>query len=119
MLSQHAVSAGQRYPDARKAPRYPISASAEAIEPLSGRLVLGAVSVISRSGCYFRTVETQKPEAILHLRIEWRESSFETWARVVHSIAGDGMGIAFIDTAPDQMALLLRWITELAKADQA
>lgn len=118
MLSQHSVSAGQRYPDTRKAPRHPISASAEAIEPLSGRRVFGAVSVVSRSGCYFRTVDTQKPEAVLHLRIEWRESSFETWARVVHSIPGDGMGIAFIDTDPDQMALLLRWINELAKAEQ-
>ena len=118
MLSQHSVSAGQRYPDARKAPRYPISAAAEAIEPLSGRRVSGAVSVISRSGCYFRTVDTQKPEAVLHLRIDWREASFETWARVVHSIAGDGMGLAFIDTNPDQLAILLRWIGELDKADQ-
>jgi hypothetical protein len=118
MLSQHSVSAGQRYPDARQAPRYPISASAEAIEPLSGRRISGAVSVISRSGCYFRTVDTQKPEAVLHLRIDWREASFETWARVVHSIAGDGMGIAFIDTNPDQMAILLHWIGELAKAEQ-
>lgn len=117
MLSQHSVSAGQRYPETRKAPRYPISASAEAIEPLSGRRVLGAVSVISRSGCYFRTVETQNAEVILHLRIEWREFKFETWARIVHSIAGDGMGIAFIDTTADQMAILLHWIAELAKAD--
>lgn len=116
MLSQLSVPAGQRYPDTRKAPRYPIAASAEAIEPLSGRRVLGAVSVISRSGCYFRTVDTQKPEAVLHLRIEWREFSFETWARVVHSIAGDGMGIAFIDTAPDQIAILLHWLQELDKS---
>lgn len=119
MLSQHSVSAGQRYPDARKAPRYPIAASAEAMEPLSGRRVSGAVSVISRSGCYFRTVDTQKPEAVLHLRVDWRESCFETWARVVHSIAGDGMGLAFIDTDPDQVALLLHWIGELAKGDRA
>lgn len=118
MLSQYSVSAGQRYPEARKAPRYPIAASAEAVEPLSGRRVLGAVSVISRSGCYFRTVDTQKPEAVLYLRIEWCEASFETWARVVHSIAGDGMGIAFIDTRPDQMEIVLRWIDDLAKSEQ-
>jgi hypothetical protein len=115
MLSQQSVSAGQRYRDARKAPRYPISASAEAIEPLSGRRVSGSVSVISRSGCYFRTIDTQTPEAVLNLRIEWRESSFETWARVVHSIPGDGMGIGFIDTDPGQLALLFRWLEELAK----
>jgi hypothetical protein len=73
--------------------------------------------VISRSGCYFRTVDTQKSGVDLRLRIEWRGSSFETRARVVHSIAGDGMGVAFIDTDPEQLGRLLHWLDELAKAD--
>ena len=115
MLSQRTVAAGQRYPEARIAPRYPISALTHAIEPLSGRKISGWVSVISRSGCYFRTAETQQAETILQLRIEWHESTFETWARTVHAIAGDGMGIAFIDTKPAQMEILARWIAELAK----
>lgn len=115
MLSQRTVAAGQRFPEARKAPRYPFSGAAAAIEPLSGREISGCVSVISRSGCYFRTVDTQQAETILQLRIRWRESTFETWARTVHSIAGDGMGIAFIDTEPAQAEILARWIADLAK----
>lgn len=115
MLSQRTVAAGQRYPEARRAPRYPISAPAHAIEPLTGREIAGWVSIISRSGCYFRTVDTQQAESILQLRIEWSESVFETWARTVHAIAGDGMGIAFIDTEPPQLEILARWIADLAK----
>lgn len=115
MLSQRTVAAGQRFPETRKAPRYPISALAHAIEPLSGREISGWVSVISRSGCYFRTVDTQQAETILRIRIDWHESTFETWARTVHAIAGDGMGIAFIDTEPAQTQILAHWVADLAK----
>ncbi|MGH9575778.1 MAG: PilZ domain-containing protein [Candidatus Acidiferrales bacterium] len=115
LLSHHSVAAGQRFPDVRKAPRYPISAPTHAVEPLSGREISGWVSIISRSGCYFRTADIQQAETVLQLRIEWHESTFETWARTVHAITEDGMGIAFIDTDPAQMRTLLGWIEDLAK----
>lgn len=118
MLSQRTVAAGQRYPEARKAPRYPISAPAHAIEPLTGRKITGWVSVISRSGCYFRTADTEKAESILRLCIEWRGFVFETWARTVHAIPADGMGLAFIDTEPAQLEILARWIADLAEQSQ-
>ncbi len=115
MLSQRPLTAGQRFPETRKAPRYPISAPCQATEPLSGLRIAGWVSVISSSGCYFRTVDTQQPETILQLRIEWQDSVFETWSRTVHAIPGDGMGIGFLHTDPAQMQTLLRWIEDLAK----
>jgi hypothetical protein len=109
------VAAGQRFPESRRAPRYPIAAPSQAIEPLTGQQLDGLTSVISRSGCYLRSVATLEAGTILQLRIERNGVSFDTWARVIHDIRGDGMGLAFFDTEPAHMELLKQWIEELAQ----
>jgi hypothetical protein len=111
-----SVAAGQRFPDTRQAPRYPVAAASQALDPLTGQELAGWISVISRSGCYFRTVTTLEAGKILQLRIERSGAFLETWARVVHEIRGDGMGLAFFDAVPSHMELLKQWIAELAQA---
>jgi hypothetical protein len=112
-----AFTAGERFPDSRRATRYPITARSEVIEPVGNKYVVGCVTVISVTGCYFRTVDTFEAATLLKLRIEWRGARFQTWARVAHSIPGDGMGLAFFDTDPSTMELLKKWTDELAAAD--
>jgi hypothetical protein len=76
--------------------------------------VSGWITVISLSGCYIRAEDTLDAGAVAQLRVEWHEMTFETWARVAHAIPGDGMGIAFFDTKPQQMELLKKWIEVIA-----
>lgn len=114
----HSVVAGERLHYVRQWPRYPISAHAEASDPLNPRKVMGVVSVIGRGGCYFRAVDTFQSGTVLTLRIDWDRAGFETWARVAHAIAGDGMGLAFLDVSPSQLEVLARWINDLAGGAQ-
>jgi hypothetical protein len=113
MTRVHA--AGERLSYTRQWPRYPISAQAEAIEPLAGCRVRGLVTVIGQGGCYFRVVDTLKSGAILRVWIEWQGTIFNSWAKVSHAIGGDGMGLMFFDVQPEQMDLLKRWIERLAE----
>lgn len=57
MVRPSHLVAGGRFPDSRAAPRYPLIAPAEIIEPLSKRSVTRTVSVISLTGCYFRIAD--------------------------------------------------------------
>lgn len=91
-------------------------ARSEASEPVENKCVVGCVTVISVTGCYFRTVETFDLATLLKLSIEWNGARFQTWARVAHAIAGDGMGLAFFDTDPREIELLNKWTDELAAA---
>ena len=108
------VAAGQRFPELRRWPRYPVSMRAEAIVLPAGGCISGGVSILSRGGCYFRTVDTQAAGNVLRLRIESRGQTFETWARVVHAVSGDGMGMAFFDTHESHVAILTHWLAGLS-----
>ena len=108
------VAAGQRFPELRRWPRYPVSMKAEAIVLPAGGYISGGVSILSRGGCYFRTVDTQAAGNVLQLRIEWRGQTFESWARVVHAVSGDGMGMSFFDTHESHIAILTQWLAALS-----
>lgn len=119
MDAARSIAAGQRFPYKRAYPRYPISAAAEATDPISKTRVTGCVTVIGRGGCYFRTTNTLDAGTMLQARIAWHETTFVTWARVVHSISGDGMGVAFFDVGPLELEVLERWLEELAAAEKS
>lgn len=108
-------AAGARFPDSRAAARYPLVSAAEVIEPLTKRSTNGSISVISVTGCFFRSTDSVTAGTVVRLRIERDGSTFETWAQVVH-VRAEGMGIAFFDTAQNQLNLLRQWIAELAQA---
>ncbi len=105
---------GQRYPELRRWPRYPISAPSVAVVLPGERRIGGGISVISRGGCYFRAPESLPVGAVLRLRVEWHGQSIETWARVAHAVAGDGMGLAFLSMDPLQTRTLKEWLQELS-----
>lgn len=91
-------------------------AFATLVEPLSKRQLAGSTTVISATGCFFRTPDTVMPGAVVRLRIERDETTFDTWAQVAHVKPEEGMGMAFFDTARTQMDVLREWIAELAQA---
>jgi hypothetical protein len=65
-------------------------------------------------GCYIDTISPLPLNSQLKMRITHEGKSFETKARVAVSSMGMGMGVAFIEIEPDQLAILERWIRELS-----
>ena len=105
--------AGQRFPESRRAPRYPIAAPAALIEPVSKQHVQGWTTVISETGCYVRAADTLPSGAVAQLRIEREGGSLESWVRVAHAVPATGMGLAFFDMEQSQRETLKSWIDEV------
>lgn len=106
--------AGQRFPITRRAPRYPVSASAEAIDPVSNMRVSGRVTVLSLTGCYVLVGNMFDVGTMLRLRIEHDSLTLETWARVANATL-KGMGVAFLDMTQPQLAMLNGWLEVLKR----
>jgi hypothetical protein len=107
------LGAGSRFgPERRSAPRYSFAGKAEILEPLSGARLSGQVSQISLNGCYVEASEPLAPRTVIWLAIEREGNKLETWASVANSQIGQGMGIAFFDREPEQLAIIAGWLAE-------
>jgi hypothetical protein len=95
-----------------------MAAFAEVIEPLSKRHMMGSITIISVTGCFFRSADHTDAGTVVQLRIERNGSTFESWAQVAHVRPEEGMGLAFFDTTQARMNLLKQWIAELAGTKQ-
>jgi hypothetical protein len=94
--------------------RFPFSATVEAIEPKSGTKVTGRTSDLGLGGCYVDTLSPFPVGTELKIRIQRENESFEAQARVVYSLIGMGMGLAFISAQPKQVRLFQRWLLEIS-----
>lgn len=94
-------------------PRYPLVASVEIYEPLSGAKLDGRTSKISTSGCYIDLLNPLPKNTLVQLRILRESQAFQTWARVAYVQEGLGMGLSFFDTLEDQRRIITGWIGEL------
>ena len=98
----------------RNAERYPFVANCDAIELKSGVKISGRTSDISSSGCYIDTISPFPVGTVLRLGVKRDAQTLTVEARVVFSQVGMGMGVSFVAAAPDQQALLDRWIGSLS-----
>lgn len=99
--------------DRRKFPRYGLVAIAELTDPEEGKMVSGSIAQISRNGCYVETPKTFPVGTGLKVIISHDDRTFVTRANIIHVQQQMGMGIAFLDVAPDQLKLLDSWLAEL------
>ena len=102
--------------DKRGAPRYPLIASADVIEVETGASFSAQTSDISRTGCYIDMLNPSPQGMQIRVIIKNSDDVFEATARVVFTVPGLGMGIAFLRVAPQHEAVLTKWIAELAAA---
>jgi len=103
--------------DRRSAPRYPLILSAEVSDKASSAKHTGRTADISTTGCYIDTLNPIPAGSAVRVRLQHENEFFEADARVVYVSPGLGMGLAFAPTvAPDQQAVLNRWLQEVAKA---
>jgi hypothetical protein len=101
--------------DRRAAPRYSLIVVAEVTEIASGARLNARTSDVSRTGCYVDTLHPTPAGSIIRLRLTHVGECFETQGKVVYVSPGLGMGVLFQDTAPEQLALLDRWLMVAAK----
>lgn len=98
----------------RSVPRFDFIASVEINDPASGVRLDGRISEISRKGCYIDALNTLPTGTSIQLRISRDRGTFITAGKVIYAQEPMGMGIAFEETAPDQMKVLDTWLAEVS-----
>jgi hypothetical protein len=111
------MEAGGRFAERRAHPRYVLVAPADIVEPIANIRVSGRTAEISLGGCYVDVEDPLPKGAVIELSIQRDISVLKTWGCVVYAHEQVGMGIQFLDTAPDQRALLHQWINELSASE--
>jgi hypothetical protein len=105
--------AGSRFAGRRSVSRFEFIAPVAIIDPVTKTHISGSVTEISQRGCFTEVPSPLTDDSIIQLRIQRDEGAFETWARVIYNRPGVGLGLLFIDTAPDQSKLLAAWLDGL------
>jgi hypothetical protein len=100
--------------DRRGHPRYPVSASAEVLEPRTHTRITGRATDLGLGGCYVDTLSPFPVGTSVHMRMFTERHSFQTQATVSYALTSMGMGLAFIKIAPDQAAVMREWVAELS-----
>lgn len=94
--------------------RFPFSATVEAVETKSGTKVTGRTTDLGLGGCYVDTLSPFPVGTEAKIRIMRESETFEAQARVVYSLMGMGMGLAFVSAQPKQVKLFQRWVQEIS-----
>jgi len=115
------IEAGARFAQKRSVPRYPFSASATVVEPLTRTEITGRTADISVRGCYVESpnwsLDRFPPNTVIQVTLEQAGGErFETWGRIAHIQPGTGSGLAFYETAGDQRLTLEKWVAEAGES---
>lgn len=97
----------------RKDPRYTFAATSELTDTASATRLSGRVSEISRKGCYVDSLNTLPVGTPLNVQILRDQGTFTTKGKIIYVHETFGMGVVFLDTAPDQLKILDSWLAEL------
>lgn len=98
----------------RRNARFPLTASIEVVEVTSGTRINGRTSDLGLGGCYVDTLSPFPLGSVVSIKIDRNKESFEAKAKVVYSLVGMGMGLAFVAADPAQVKVFQRWILELS-----
>lgn len=114
-MSEYGATAGSGppYREKRSVPRYSLIASVEIVEPVSDAHMSGRISEISQKGCYLDILNTLPVGTKIRLIVTRDLGTFTTLGRIIYVQEGMGMGVAFLETSPDQLAVLDTWLAEL------
>lgn len=102
------------YTQRRTVPRYNFVATAEMTDDATAACLAGRISEISRKGCYVDILNTLPVDTVLNVQIFRDAGTFTTKGKIIYIHQQMGMGIAFIDPAPDQLKVLDAWLAELS-----
>ena len=94
--------------------RFPFTATVEATETKSGAKITGRTSDLGLGGCYVDTLSPFPVGTEAKIRILREKETFEAQVKVVYSLIGMGMGLAFVTAQPKQIRIFQRWLQELS-----
>ena len=95
--------------------RVAVRIGVELVERKSGMRLHGEVTNLSVEGCYVATPSPCRQGVRVMLNLIKDGQRFESLAIVARTIPGQGMGLAFTDTAPNQEVVLVDWLREAVK----
>lgn len=113
--SESKASTGTTYPEKRAVPRYTFIASVTFTEDATKTKMAGRISEISRKGCYVDILNTLPVGTMLSLVITRDQGAFSTPGKIIYFQESMGMGVAFVDTPPDQLKILDGWLAEFSE----
>lgn len=100
----------------RRSIRYAFSVAAEVTEAQTKARIIGRSADLGMGGCYVDTINPFPQGTAVHLRLMDTGRTFDSQAVVVFAVVGMGMGLAFVNVAPDQRLVLQGWVSELSGA---
>jgi PilZ domain len=103
----------------RVAPRYALSLAAEVIDVASGTKLNVRTSDVSRTGCYIDALNPMRAGSAISIRLQHKSEIFMANGRVAYVSPRLGMGVAFDNIEPDELARLDRWLAEAAAKGKA
>jgi PilZ domain len=109
---------GWPHADRRTVPRYSVLAVAEFAETRSTMCIEGRLTEISRKGCFVNTPSTLALNSFLTLVISRDDRTFTTNSKVIYVHEGIGMGLVFVDTAEEQLEILISWLADTARTEE-
>lgn len=96
----------------RSAPRVQLVLAADVVELPRGAKLSARTADISRTGCYIDRLNPVPQGSRVRLRITHHDEVFEGIGCVVYVSPSLGMGVAFVEVAPEQQARLDLWLAE-------
>src|SRR5215470_6485703 len=98
-------------PERRRAPRYPLIASAEVIEVQTKTRLRARISDLSIVGCYLDTTNSLPAGTEVMVHIAHNEEIFGALGIIAYCHPNMGMGVRFTDVPLDQHEILEKWLT--------
>jgi hypothetical protein len=105
-------SVATQYSPARTVPRYAFVAVAEVTDTSSQTCVVGKIAELSRKGCFVDALRPPPVGTPLSLVISRDQATFATAGKVIYVRDGSGMGVAFVDPAPEKLKVLDAWLAD-------
>ena len=105
--------AAKKFTKPRAVRRCPFVASAEVTELSSGMRLSARTSEMGLGGCYVDALNPFAKGTKVNLRIVRDQGTFEATAKVVYSDLSFGMGLSFVEIAPEQRLILENWLEEM------
>jgi hypothetical protein len=109
--------AGASFRPARTVPRYTFVAVAEITDATSQTCVVGRIAELSRKGCFVDTMNPLPLGTALKMVISRDQGTFATNGKVIYVQEAIGMGVAFIDPAPEKLKILDSWLADRPSGD--
>ena len=102
----------------RRSDRYSFGATARVKDLGSRHEQVLITRDLSAGGCFVKTAAPLPKGTRIRLRIEHAGAEFTAVAQVTGNVSSEGMGVEFIEMAPQDRAILEKWLSERSSTDE-